>query len=96
MFFLNKGFAHSLFFNEQYKQIFQVAHQKWANERIAIFFVNHSFAHFFAKNKWLALKTNERIPNPAATIQQPECEKFAEPSEVILNYVPPHCIYYFV
>ena len=55
----------------------QVAHQKWATERIAHFFekmsdwanrslfwANCSFAYFLAKNERFAQKTNERVPSP--------------------------------
>ena len=48
----------SLTKNERCEQIAQVVHQKWANERIACFLANHSFAHFFAQ------KTDEWMPSP--------------------------------
>ena len=35
------------------------------SEWLGFFLMNRSFANFFAKNKRFALKTNERIPNPA-------------------------------
>ena len=55
----------SLTKNERCEQIAQVAHQKWANERITGFFIaNRSFAHFFAKNERFAWKTDERILSP--------------------------------
>ena len=46
-----------------------IAHQKWANERIARFFeqIAHSLI-FFAKKSdslWKAPKTDEQIPSPA-------------------------------
>ena len=36
---------------------------EWANN--SFFWANHSFAHFFTKNKWFAQKTNEQIPSTA-------------------------------
>ena len=60
--FLNQRFAHSLLFNERCERLAQVAHQKWANERIEslVSCVNPSFAHFLRKKRairsenWLA------------------------------------------
>ena len=46
------------------ERIAQVAHPKWANR--SLFWANHSFAHFMAKNEQFAQKTNERIPSPAS------------------------------
>ena len=45
-----------------HEQISQVAHQKWAHR--SYFWAKRSFAHFFAKNKWFAQKTDEQIPTP--------------------------------
>ena len=36
------------------------------NDQIALFFVNRSFAHFFAKNEQFAQKANEQIPSPGS------------------------------
>ena len=55
-FFKNERFSHSFFFNEQCEWIAQVAHKKWAKERIT---------HFFAKNEQFAQKADDLIPNPA-------------------------------
>ena len=42
-----------------HERIALVAHQKWANG--SFFWVNRSFAHFWAKNERFAQKTDERI-----------------------------------
>ena len=69
----------SLTKNERCEQIAQVAHQKWAtiskslrsltkNEWMSkslVFWVNCSFANFFAKNELFAQKTVEQIPSAA-------------------------------
>ena len=50
------------------EQIAPVAHQKWANERIAHFFIKSIilslFAKLFVKNERFAQKTDDKIPNP--------------------------------
>ena len=57
----------SLFTKEWYKRFAQVAHDKRAMGAICSFSqVNHSFAH---KNKWIARKTDDQIPNPGSLRQ---------------------------
>ena len=56
----------SLTKNERMSESLMVAHKKWATwASCSFFWVNRSFAHFFAKNKRFAQKTDEQIPNPA-------------------------------
>ena len=50
--------------NERCERIAHFAHQKWANEWIAHFLSDRSFAHFWTKNKQFARKSNEPIPSP--------------------------------
>ena len=63
----NERFAHSFFFGEQCERI---AHQKWANERIARIFegIAHSLM-FSQKKERFAQKTDERIPSPTSRDQ---------------------------
>ena len=74
----NERIPHFLFFGERCEWIAQVAHQKWAmwanrsgcspkmSEWVnpSFFWVNRSFAHFWAKNEQFARKTDEQIPSP--------------------------------
>ena len=46
------------------EQIAQVAHQKWANEWIAIFLSESLISSFFGKKLAIRSKTDERIPIP--------------------------------
>ena len=70
----------SLTKNDRCEQIAQVAHQKWANERNALFLskslIGSLFAHFLAKNKQFAQKTDEQIPNPALCVAKVASSKF--------------------
>ena len=64
----------SLTKNERCEWNAQVAHQKWANERIARYFerIAHSLIIlsfcFLAKNERFAEKTDERTPNPGPRV----------------------------
>ena len=57
-YYKNERFAHSLLFNEQCERIAQVAHQKWANERIARFFERIAHSLIFSQ------KTSDSLRKP--------------------------------
>ena len=78
-FFLNKRFAHSLFFNELCEQIAQVAHQKWVIcsgrspkmsewANCLFFWANSSFTRFCLKKR--AICSENRWANSQPCISQ--------------------------
>ena len=61
-----------------HERIAQVAHQKWANERVVNFLCESLICSFFRKNERFAQKTDEWISNPAYCIRQKKYSAIAD------------------
>ena len=70
----------SLTKNERCERIAQFAHQKKSTMRdsLRLLTKNERIAHFFAKDKQFAQKTNDRIPNPASLLFEYEIKRKSE------------------